>query len=112
MAESEGKLLERIRQWKDGVELKGLRVNMGKTKVMKCKVRQGQADNSGKFPCGICRKGVARNSIMLYKMEEVDPQKGLVGFGIDWNWLLGFRALTALNEWLRGQCLKSCVPSR
>ena len=30
-----------IRQWKDGMEQKGLKVNMRKTKVMNCKVRQG-----------------------------------------------------------------------
>src|SRR5208282_5711847 len=46
-----------------GMEQKGLKVNMEKTKVMNCKVRQGQAENSGKFPCGICKKGVGRNSI-------------------------------------------------
>ncbi len=42
---------------------KGLRVNIGKTKVMNCKVGVGQVENSGKFPCGICRKGVGVNSI-------------------------------------------------
>ena len=26
--------------------------------------------------------------------------KGVVGFGIDWNWMLGFSALTALKEQL------------
>ena len=60
LAESEEKLLEMIRQWKDGMELKGLRINTGKTKtkVLKCKVGQCQAEKSGQFPCGICRKGV------------------------------------------------------
>ena len=53
LAESEEKLLEMIKQWKDGLEHKGLRVNMRTTKVMKRTVRQGQAENSGKFPCGI-----------------------------------------------------------
>ena len=52
-----------IGQWKDGMEQKGLKVNMGKTKVMNCRVRHGQAENSGKFPCGVCKKGVGRNSI-------------------------------------------------
>src|SRR2546425_9504076 len=42
---------------------KGLRVNTGKTKVMNCKVGEGQVENSGKFPCDICRKGVGVNSI-------------------------------------------------
>ena len=34
LAESEEELLEMIRQWKDGMDQKGLKVNMGKTKVM------------------------------------------------------------------------------
>src|SRR5271157_5380734 len=70
LAEPEEELLEMIRQWKDGMEQKWLNVNMGKTKVMNCKVRQGQAENSGKFPCGICKKGIGRNSIyLLHKMQ-------------------------------------------
>ena len=47
LAESEEKLHEMIRQWKDGMEQKGLKVNMGKTKVINCKLRQGLAENSG-----------------------------------------------------------------
>src|SRR5208282_2199201 len=49
---------------------KGLKVNMGKTKVMNCMVVQGQAENSGKFSCGICNKGVGRNSIYCTKCKK------------------------------------------
>src|SRR5208282_5968630 len=70
LAETEEELLEMIRRWKDGMEQKGLKVNIGKTKVMNCKVRQGQAENSGKFPCGICKKGVGRNSICCTKCKK------------------------------------------
>ena len=59
-----------IRKWKDGMEQKGLKVNMGKTKVMNCQVRQGQAENWGKFPCGIYKKGVGRNSICCTKCKK------------------------------------------
>ena len=45
------------------MELKGLRVNIGKTKVMRRQVRIGQAEDSGKYPCGVCREGVGDNSI-------------------------------------------------
>ena len=51
-------LLEKLRKWKKGMELKGLRVNIGKTKVMRCQVRIGQAEDSGKYPCGVCKQGV------------------------------------------------------
>ena len=67
VAESEELLVAKIRKWKDGMEVKGLKVNMGKTKVMRCRVRSGQAENSGKYPCSVCRKGVGNNSIECTK---------------------------------------------
>ena len=36
VAESEKELLEKIKLWKQGLEVNGLRVNMEKTKVMRC----------------------------------------------------------------------------
>lgn len=36
MAETEELLVKKIIAWKDGMEEKGLRVNMGKTKAMRC----------------------------------------------------------------------------
>src|SRR5258706_542922 len=43
---------------------------LGKTKVMVSRIRHGQAENSGKYPCGVCRKGVASNSIRCTKCEK------------------------------------------
>ena len=54
--------MEKLRKWKKGMELKGLRVKIGKTKVMRCQVRIGQAEDSGKYPCGVCKQGVGDNS--------------------------------------------------
>ena len=45
------------------MELKGLKMKIGKTKVMRCQVRIGQAGESGKYPCGVCRQGIGDNSI-------------------------------------------------
>ena len=39
-------------------------MNIGKTKVVKCEHRSGQEYNSGKYPCGVCKKGVGRNSVL------------------------------------------------
>ena len=64
IAETEEELIVKFECWKEGVELKGLRVNTSKTKVMCCKVRSGQMENSRKWPCGVCRKGVGANSIV------------------------------------------------
>ena len=38
MAESKELLLEKLGSWKEHMEAKGLRVNMDKTKVMRCQV--------------------------------------------------------------------------
>ena len=61
--ESGLELEERLSEWMAKLKEKGLRVNTGKTKVMNCKLGVGQVENSGQYPCGICRKGVRRNSI-------------------------------------------------
>lgn len=50
--------------WKQSLEGKGLRVNLGKTKVMvSLGGRARKLHQSGKHPCGICFKGVGSNSI-------------------------------------------------
>lgn len=64
LAESEKLLMEKVNRWKLGMEEKGLRVNIGKTKVMRCQPGAGRREQSGKFPCGICKKGVGANSIL------------------------------------------------
>jgi len=60
----------KIKLWKEKMELKGLRMNTGKTKVMCCRVRSGQVENSGKWPCGVCRKGVGVNSIFCIGCKQ------------------------------------------
>ena len=67
VAESEESLLEKIRKWKTGLESKGLKVNVGKTMVMKYKAGSGTGEKSGKWPCGVCNKGVGNNSILCTK---------------------------------------------
>ena len=63
MAESEELLIEKLRKWKNGMEAKGRRVNASKIKVMQCSMSRFQSKDSGEYPCGVCRKGVASNSI-------------------------------------------------
>jgi len=63
MADSQDNLMVKLKRWKESLEAKGLRVNMGKTKVMHCCDRDHQPQACGKYPCGICKKGVGRNSI-------------------------------------------------
>ena len=62
--------MEKIGKWKDGLETKGLKVNVGKTKILKCKVGSGAVEETGKYPCGVCKKGVGKNSILCTKCNK------------------------------------------
>jgi len=62
LAESENLLQSKINQWSSLLEQKGLRINMGKTNVMRSQVGADQTEESGKWPCRMCKKGVGRNS--------------------------------------------------
>ena len=65
IAETEEELVEKIKRWKDGMEKKGLRVNVAKTKVIRCQKKKGvQVEEASKDPCGVCNKRVGRNSII------------------------------------------------
>ena len=70
IAESELELLDRLSVWKEGLEEEGLRVNMGKTVVMTCQTKSGHVMDSGRWPCGICKKGVGSNSIQCTKCNS------------------------------------------
>ena len=63
IAETEEELRTKLREWKNAMEAKGLRVNVGKTKVMFSGHDLSSLVDSGKFPCSVCREGVGRNSI-------------------------------------------------
>src|SRR5437867_3821467 len=63
LVESRLELEKRLTEWMTRLKEKGLRVNIGKTKVMNCKVGVGQVENSGKYPCGFCRSGVGDNAL-------------------------------------------------
>ena len=54
IAESENELTEKVRHWKKGMDEKGLRANMAKTKVLKCYKKCRESEESGKFPCEVC----------------------------------------------------------
>ena len=56
-------LLERLVLWKSGLEAKGFRVNMGKTKVMVSGLGLDTLQKSGKDPCAVCLSGTGRGAI-------------------------------------------------
>ena len=49
--------------WKNGLESKRLKVNMGQTKIMISGWDLHTLQTSGKYPCAICKKGVGKNWI-------------------------------------------------
>ena len=59
--------VERVKAWKEGLESKGLHVNMTKTKFMASGLGLDILQDSGKFPCAVCRTGVRRSSIRCSK---------------------------------------------
>ena len=61
-AESMEELLVKLKTWKTEMEKKGLRVNMGKTKIMVSGMDLDLLKKSGKDPCGVCQKGVGSNA--------------------------------------------------
>ena len=63
IAETLDLLMKKLKLWKDNMENKGLRVNMGKAKMMICRKGLDTIKPSGKYPCSVCRRRVGRNSI-------------------------------------------------
>ena len=46
-----------------------MKVNVGKTKVMRNVDGTGSLKDAGKYPCSVCRKGVGRNSILCSRCK-------------------------------------------
>ena len=63
MADSVEELQIKFDRWKNAIEGKGMRVNMGKTKMMVSGVG-GEKEVSKVDPCGVCDKRVKANSIL------------------------------------------------
>ena len=71
VAESLDELKIRLKNWKEGLEFKGLKVNIGKTKVMCSRYSAFVTKiTSVKFTCGVCWKGVGANSILCLSCKK------------------------------------------
>ena len=55
--------ITKLKAWKNGMENRGLRVNMKKTIFMISGAGLDVLRDSGAFPCVVCRSGVGANSI-------------------------------------------------
>ena len=63
IADSLEECVRRLLIWKEAMEKKGSRVNVGKTKVMICGAGLDLLQSSGEYPCAVCPTGVGNNSI-------------------------------------------------
>ena len=64
-AESMEELLIKVQTWKTEMEKKGLRVSMGKTKIMESGINLDVLKKSGKYPCGVCQSGVGSSNAIF-----------------------------------------------
>jgi hypothetical protein len=69
MADSLETCSRKLKVWKAAMEMKGLRVNMSKTKFLISGVGLDVLKDSGKFPCAVCRSGVGSNSIQCFRCD-------------------------------------------
>ena len=63
------KCISKLQAWMNGMENRGLRVNMKKTKFMISDAGMDMLRDSGAFPCAVCRSGVRANSISCSKCK-------------------------------------------
>ena len=62
-SETKEDLINRLNEWKNNVENRGMRVNMNKTKVVISEERQKPLQKAARWPYGVCGRGVGSNSI-------------------------------------------------
>ena len=74
LADSEEDLKQEAAEMEEWIGGKGMRVNVGKTKVMKCGVGLQKVVDSRKYPCGVCGKGVDCQLYKVYLMHEMGTQ--------------------------------------
>jgi len=69
MADSMDELSSKIKKWKDYLEKKGMKVNVGKTKWL-VSGEETELKSTSKWPCGVCGKGVSSNSVQCSKCQK------------------------------------------
>ena len=53
-----------LQAWKSSLDIGGLRINVGKTKILGSSDEAQKPTRNVKWPCGVCSKGVGVNSIL------------------------------------------------
>ena len=61
-ARSRSEVIDKFSVWKEAMEKRGLKVNIGKTKIL-VTGKQEEVLDCRRLPCGVCGRGVGVNSI-------------------------------------------------
>jgi len=64
IAKTEDDLINRLDEWKDNMQNRGIRVNMNKSKVMITREWQEVTEKAVRWPCAVCDSDVGNNSIV------------------------------------------------
>lgn len=64
--ESKEEVEQMFKDWKREMESKGLKVNIEKTKMMISGNKEDSPVQTGRYPCGVCGRGVGVNSILCH----------------------------------------------
>ena len=70
MTDSLEECIAKLKAWTEGMERKGLRVDMKETELMVSGPGLDLLRDSGAFPCSVCRSGVGVNSIEWSKCKH------------------------------------------
>ena len=70
IAETEEDLINRLNEWKNNVENRGMRVDTNKTQVIINGERQKPEQKAARWPCGVCGRGVGSNSIQCTTCQK------------------------------------------
>ena len=62
-AESKEEVERKFVDWKQAMARRGMKVNIGKSKIM-VTGKRNEVIRSGRYPCGVCGRGVGQNSIL------------------------------------------------
>lgn len=68
-ARSKKEVVDKFIEWKGALEKRGLKVNIAKTKILVTGKKE-EVQQCGRFPCGVCGKGVGVNSILCTVCEK------------------------------------------
>ena len=63
-AESRETVIGMFEDWSRAMELRGMKVNIGKTKLLVSGKKSRETTSSGQYPCAVCNRGVGVNSIL------------------------------------------------